>query len=510
MAKKNVPDGKKPPVTDTGASAKKRGGFISDFDMWDMNLDISSDDTIDPTVRSDKTAGKLSATQPVPPVESRAKTTPIQPRKTQQPAPQGKSRDAGQAVANRSRSKPVAGTNSARGSSQGRPAGTGSPGHNNPLSRTQPVSVKGNRPPEQRRQATTSQSSARASGGQSRSSRSEAAVFTTRDVNQRVVPQDIHRVEELKKRRNRSKFLKSISWLWTLMVRIMPVLYRHKTLVAAVLISFVLGIYVGGLGKVDNSVTTAKSESSDNKSTHVTPRPARSESRHRHVRKAVAKRPEPARSTAGQKQTLTPAENSDENADSLASNQFSGKDISFDSAAPTGEQQDQDAATTSSVEPSSTAGQDTAQDTMTGESSTAANSNGTQTSATQTSTQGNDAVFKHLLDLNVTYFNQKKWQQVVDTSQQILALKPFTEAALINRSAAYTELGQFDLAIEDTNTLIRINRKDGVAYNNRAYAYEKWGEIEKAVADYTIACQLGIKQSCNDMQRLKKVLSQSK
>ena len=139
----------------------------------------------------------------------------------------------------------------------------------------------------------------------------------------------------------------------------------------------------------------------------------------------------------------------------------------------------------------------------------ALNQGGEQDRSVTANEETENVQLKRLLDDNLKYFNQKQWQQVVETSSQILASKPFTEPALINRSAAYTELGKYTLAITDTNTLIIMNKKNGVAFNNRAYAYEKAGFLEKSIVDYGTACKLGIQQSCNDVQRLKRLMETS-
>lgn len=110
---------------------------------------------------------------------------------------------------------------------------------------------------------------------------------------------------------------------------------------------------------------------------------------------------------------------------------------------------------------------------------------------------------QELSDKNIHAFNNKKWEIVIKTSNEILSLQPSTINALINRSVAYTELGLYDLAINDCILAIAIEPKNPLAYNNRGYAYEKMGRINSAIADYNQACELGIELSCKEVSRLR-------
>ena len=366
-------------------------------------------------------------------------------------------------------------------------------------------------------------------------------MFTTRDVNRHIMPQDINRVDEVQKKRRRDKVKKAASWiwfvfdmLWAAIVKLAPFLYRNKLVVGVALVSFFLGVYVGNAGRATNSTGAVNNAGVANETAQAKQLHSRPAHKVVHARKKVIAKQDKATRISASTAALEPSpavEPSSEEAVSqqdLAPNQFSGKDIpvtddgadadvqpaSADGANGASLTDEQGSLNTAQQSPPAQG--DVGQPAANAVGNIVSGSSQTQVVVTQTTpakasikADANASALKQLLDENLAYFNQKQWQQVIDTSNKILAIKPFTEAALINRSAAYTELGQYELAIEDTNTLIIMDKKNGVAFNNRAYAYEKAGRLKKSVIDYATACKLGVQQSCNDMQRLKKILSES-
>lgn len=104
----------------------------------------------------------------------------------------------------------------------------------------------------------------------------------------------------------------------------------------------------------------------------------------------------------------------------------------------------------------------------------------------------------------VAAFKQKKWNSVESYAGQILKVDSNNTDAYINRAAARTELGKYGKALNDCNNALIINPQLGVAYNNKGYIFELMGEVKKAILEYETACQLGIKQSCEDYKRLKR------
>ena len=62
--------------------------------------------------------------------------------------------------------------------------------------------------------------------------------------------------------------------------------------------------------------------------------------------------------------------------------------------------------------------------------------------------------------------------------------------AYVNRGNAYRGKDEFDKAIEDSNTAIKLNPELAEAYVNRGNAYNEKGELDKSIKDYTKAIKL--------------------
>jgi Tfp pilus assembly protein PilF len=546
MTKKSKPDSaasKSQTESGTNALPKKRRGFISEFDMWDINLDISSDDTIDPTIRSGESVTKKEPTGSKPVSESRAKTVPLQSRPvkaakgststTNKPAAASSTKSPGnrqQHSSARPVTKPAAKTSqpqapvqksTSRQVSQRRSASSSGA---KTVKRT-PQDVR-NKAAGMKEQSTVNREARihHRSGASARQQelppkQTESAVFTTRDVNRKISPQNTQRVEELKKKKRRDKFLKvaSLLWvvmdsLWMLTVKLVkfiwPVVYRHKMVVGAALLSFALGIYFGQQGKIVSkqvhTASTSKAVGVKQQSKSVSKLTKKPKPKIAAVKPKRTTHPRPAKPKVQPKKPAETVVTKRSTQEVLAPNQFSGKDIPLDDGAHA----DAGAVTAVASNPavattdiaSSSVPQATLDVVPQASPSTAEDKSATMNEKPE------DTRLQQLLNVNLNYFNQKQWQQVVETSGKILAINPFMEAALINRSVAYTELAQYNRAITDTNTLITMNKKNGVAFNNRAYAYEKAGFLEKSIVDYAKACKLGVQQSCNDVQRLKDLI----
>jgi tetratricopeptide (TPR) repeat protein len=59
-----------------------------------------------------------------------------------------------------------------------------------------------------------------------------------------------------------------------------------------------------------------------------------------------------------------------------------------------------------------------------------------------------------------------------------------------NRGLAYSDKGDYAIAIADLNTAIDLNPNYVDAYNNRGAIYYKKGDIDRAIVDYTKAMDL--------------------
>lgn len=58
------------------------------------------------------------------------------------------------------------------------------------------------------------------------------------------------------------------------------------------------------------------------------------------------------------------------------------------------------------------------------------------------------------------------------------------------RGISFDKLGQFEQAVADFTTVLRLDPTNVNAYFNRGSAYDSLGQYEKAVADYTHALDL--------------------
>lgn len=59
-----------------------------------------------------------------------------------------------------------------------------------------------------------------------------------------------------------------------------------------------------------------------------------------------------------------------------------------------------------------------------------------------------------------------------------------------NRGNAYTDKGQYDLAIQDYDESIKLNPNYAKAFNNRGVAYQKKGEYDRAIEDFDTAIKI--------------------
>jgi tetratricopeptide (TPR) repeat protein len=99
--------------------------------------------------------------------------------------------------------------------------------------------------------------------------------------------------------------------------------------------------------------------------------------------------------------------------------------------------------------------------------------------------------------------SKKDWPEVIRLTNEAIEIFPDSEIAYINRSSAYINTGQIDLAIIDTNKAIDLNPNFGMAYNNRGVAFLAKGETKKAKLDFDIACGLKVALGCANALPLK-------
>jgi tetratricopeptide (TPR) repeat protein len=88
------------------------------------------------------------------------------------------------------------------------------------------------------------------------------------------------------------------------------------------------------------------------------------------------------------------------------------------------------------------------------------------------------------------YYEQEEYDQAITDYNSTLKLDPKYTLAYINRGLAYYEQGEYDQAIADYSSAIKLDPKFTYAYDNRGLAYSRKGEYDQAIADYSSAIKL--------------------
>ncbi|KAI8900668.1 hypothetical protein BC833DRAFT_580978 [Globomyces pollinis-pini] len=103
----------------------------------------------------------------------------------------------------------------------------------------------------------------------------------------------------------------------------------------------------------------------------------------------------------------------------------------------------------------------------------------------------------------------KKFNEAIEQYTKAIALH--TDAVFYcNRAASYSNIQEYQLAINDCNEAIKLDKAYIKAFHRRALAFEKLGNLKDALNDYTVVCVLESFQNQNSMaapDRLLKVIS---
>ena len=84
-----------------------------------------------------------------------------------------------------------------------------------------------------------------------------------------------------------------------------------------------------------------------------------------------------------------------------------------------------------------------------------------------------------------------------------ISLKPDSADLFFVRGRAYKQKGHYDKAVSDLTRAIALNPRYAEAYNHRGVTYIGKGENQKAMADFSKACELGSKDGCANVRKLK-------
>ena len=84
-----------------------------------------------------------------------------------------------------------------------------------------------------------------------------------------------------------------------------------------------------------------------------------------------------------------------------------------------------------------------------------------------------------------------------------ISLKPDSADLFFVRGRAYKQKDQYDKAVSDLTRAIALNPRYAEAYNHRGVTYIGKGEKQKAMADFMKACELGSRDGCANVGKLK-------
>ena len=102
-------------------------------------------------------------------------------------------------------------------------------------------------------------------------------------------------------------------------------------------------------------------------------------------------------------------------------------------------------------------------------------------------------------------FNKKNYRQAFDDVSLAIQADPQSPTPYINRCAIYLYAWkQYNEAITDCTSAIRLNTRSSTAYNYRGYAYERINNRPEAIADYKMALELDPRNETarNNLNRL--------
>jgi tetratricopeptide (TPR) repeat protein len=88
------------------------------------------------------------------------------------------------------------------------------------------------------------------------------------------------------------------------------------------------------------------------------------------------------------------------------------------------------------------------------------------------------------------YSDLGQYQNAIEDYNKAIRLQPDYAKAYSNRGLAYADLGQYQSAIKDYDEAIRLQPDLAEAYNNRGIVYYDLGQYKRAIEDYSKAIRL--------------------
>jgi tetratricopeptide (TPR) repeat protein len=90
----------------------------------------------------------------------------------------------------------------------------------------------------------------------------------------------------------------------------------------------------------------------------------------------------------------------------------------------------------------------------------------------------------------LAYTEMQQYERALEDYKRAIELNPEYAAAYSNRGLTYHELQQYEQALEDYKRAIELNPEEAAAYSNRGNTYYKLQQYEQALEDYGRAIEL--------------------
>ena len=90
----------------------------------------------------------------------------------------------------------------------------------------------------------------------------------------------------------------------------------------------------------------------------------------------------------------------------------------------------------------------------------------------------------------IAYSDMGQYDRALEDYNKVIAMNPYYSRVYNNRGVVYSRQGRYDMAIEDFSKAIDLNPYFYDAYNNRGVAFDKAGRFEKAMEDFQKALDL--------------------
>ncbi|KAJ3276098.1 TOM (translocase of outer membrane) complex component [Terramyces sp. JEL0728] len=134
------------------------------------------------------------------------------------------------------------------------------------------------------------------------------------------------------------------------------------------------------------------------------------------------------------------------------------------------------------------------------------------TTPVQESSNENVELASQAKALGNKFYAEQKYDKAIEQYTKAIDLAP-TSVYYCNRAASYSNLGKYELVIDDCNKAIELDPKYIKAFHRRAVANEKLERLQDALNDFTVVCVLeGFQnqQSLAAPDRILKVIATAK